>query len=74
MNDDQLNLLYAEVGKQTSELLSCNYSPMAIAGVMVAQAMSMYRTLLSDEEYHKMINFISDNRDNVKTFEVPKLQ
>jgi hypothetical protein len=47
---------------------------MAIAGVMVAQAMSMYRTLLSDEEYHKMINFISDNRDNVKTFEVPKLQ
>lgn len=74
MNDDQLNLLYAEVGKQTSELLSCNYSPMAIAGVMIAQAMSMYRTLLSDKEYHKMVDFISDNRDNVKTFEVPKIQ
>ena len=41
---------------------------------MLAQAMSIYKTLLSDEDYNQMIEFITENKDRVKTFEVPRIQ
>jgi hypothetical protein len=45
------------------------YDVMEIAGIMTTQALSLYRTALSEEDYQKMIQMIYDNRDEVKTFE-----
>jgi hypothetical protein len=74
MSDEEINLLYYQIEKNTADLLGCNYNPMAIAGVMMAQALSMYKTCLTEEEYHKMVDFISSNRENVKLFETPRIQ
>ena len=74
MSDEQIDLLYQQVAKSTSDLINCNYDPTAIAGVMVAQAMSIYKTVLSDEDYNNMIDFILENKDRVKTFEPPSIQ
>jgi hypothetical protein len=41
----------------------CN--PMALAGVMMAQAMMMYKTHLTEESYEKVISLILENRDRV---------
>lgn len=74
MSEEKIELLYQQVGKTTSDLLNCNYEPLAVAGVMLAQAMSIYKTLLSDKDYNQMIEFITENKDRVKTFEVPRIQ
>lgn len=71
---EEINLLYYQIEKNIADLLGCNYDPMAIAGVMMAQALSMYKTCLSDDDFHKMVDFISSNRENIKTFETPNIQ
>lgn len=45
------------------------HRPLEIAAIMMTQALSIYRTILSEEEYQKMVDNISDLRDQVKTFE-----
>lgn len=42
------------------------HSPLEIAAVLVAQAMSIYRTVLDDEDYNKMVDDISRMRGDVK--------
>jgi hypothetical protein len=43
------------------------YSPLEVAAVLVAQAMTIYKTVLDDEEYNKIVDAISKMRDRVKT-------
>jgi hypothetical protein len=51
-----------------------DHSPIAVAGVMVAQAMTIYKTILSEEEYDSMCTAISNARDKVKKIELPVIQ
>ena len=44
------------------------YDPMEVAAIMLAQALSIYRTTMSEEDYNLMIDSISDHRDKVQTF------
>ena len=41
----------------------CN--PMALAGVMMAQAMMMYKTHLTEDSYDKVMSLILESRDRV---------
>ncbi len=45
-----------------------DYEPIEIAGIMVIQALSLYRSCLNEEDYQKMVKTIYDHRDQVKTF------
>jgi|TARA_B100001094_G_scaffold94089_1_gene89908 hypothetical protein len=54
---DVLNLVMEKMQE------GCN--PMALAGVMMAQAMMMYKTHLTEESYEKVISLILENRDRV---------
>jgi len=36
---------------------------------MVTQALSMYRTVLSEEDYQRMVKSIYERRNDVKTFD-----
>ena len=40
-------------------------NPMALAGVMMAQAMMMYKTHLTEESYNKVTSLILENRHRV---------
>jgi hypothetical protein len=60
--------LYAKYLQFTAVMLE-NYKDIEIAGVMITQALSMYRTVLSEEDYQRMVNSIYERRNDVKSFD-----
>jgi hypothetical protein len=73
MTDQELEKLYSNFLEFTDHMIS-KYDPMAVAGIMVAQALSIYKTAMSEEDYDRMVDSISSMRSQVKKFEVPVLQ
>jgi PHD/YefM family antitoxin component YafN of YafNO toxin-antitoxin module len=71
--EDNLEELYAKLWTVITEL-SENHKPLAVAGVMTAQAMTIYKTVLSPEEYEMIAESIYNSRDKVKKLEGPILQ
>ena len=51
-----------------------DYKPIEIAAVMAVQALSIYRTSLSEEDYLKMVDSIYENRFGVQKLQGPNLQ
>lgn len=70
---DNLEKLYKNYLEYTDHMVGV-YGPMEVAAVMMAQALSIYRTGLTDEEYHQMVDSISASRNKVHTFEKPVVQ
>jgi hypothetical protein len=50
------------------------YGGIEVAAIMMTQALSIYKTSMTAEDYNRMVDSISDSRDHVKTFERPNLQ
>ena len=48
--------------------------PLEVAAIMAVQALSIYRTVLSEEDYLKMVESIYNNRFDVKKIEGPIIQ
>lgn len=48
--------------------LLVEHDPLAIAACMLAQALSIYRTALDEEDYNKLVDNISAKRDRVQIF------
>jgi hypothetical protein len=71
--DDKLENVYVEYLKFTDKMAG-EYSAMAIAGVMMAQALSIYKTALKPDEFDSMVENIVNCKDKVKTFAGPILQ
>jgi hypothetical protein len=67
-NENCIEDLYAKYLQFTSVMLE-NYKDIEIAGVMITQALSMYRTVLSEEDYQRMVNSIYERRNDVKSFD-----
>jgi len=65
MND--VEDLYAKVMEFTDDLLFEN-EPLAVAAVMNTISLSMWKTMLSEQDYDSMIQAIVDNAGQVKTF------
>lgn len=70
---DNLEEIYAKLWAVILEL-SENYEALEVAGVMTAQAMTIYKTVLAPEEYEMMAESIYNSRDKVKKLEGPVLQ
>jgi len=66
--DHSTEELYAKYLQFTGIMLE-EYDAIEIAAVMVTQALSLYRTCMSEEDYQRMVKSIYDQRDKVKTFE-----
>ena len=60
--------LYAKYLQFTGIMLE-EYKDIEIAGTMIAQALSMYRTVLPEEDYQRMVKNIYERRNDVKTFD-----
>jgi hypothetical protein len=65
ITSEMLSKLYYEYLVFTDEKLSY-YSPAVIAGVMISQALSLYKTILSPEEFESILEKISESGDDVK--------
>ena len=67
-NEHCIEDLYAKYLQFTSVMLE-DYKDIEIAGVMITQALSLYRTVLAEEDYQRMVKSISERRNDVKTFD-----
>jgi hypothetical protein len=66
-NEHCIEDLYAKYLQFTSVMLE-DYKDIEIAGIMVTQALSMYKTVLPEEDYQRMVKSIYERRNDVKTF------
>jgi len=67
-NEHCIEDLYTKYLQFTSVMLE-DYKDIEIAGVMITQALGMYRTVLSEEDYQRMVKSIYEKRNDVRTFD-----
>jgi len=66
--------VYAELIKQSNELMEdMNIGPLELAASYMTHAMRIYRTVLPEEDYHKMMTSIYKNRHKIGPIERPVL-
>jgi hypothetical protein len=70
IDDNKLETLYTEYLDFTDKMVG-EYGHMQVAAIMMTQALSIYKTAMSTEEYNRMVDTISSSRDKVKTFDMP---
>ena len=63
--EDDVDDVFRDVLNLVMEKMEEGTNPMALAGVMMAQAMMMYKTHLTEESYNKVTSLILENRDRV---------
>jgi len=73
ITDDQLEELYVEYLTFTDKMAE-KYGAMSVAAIMVAQALTIYKSAMSEEDFNDMVDGISASRGQVKTFEKAVLQ
>jgi len=73
MTEDKIENLYNSYLEFTDKMVG-EYDPIEVAAIMVIQALSIYKTVLSANEYNAMVDNISDRRDQVHTFNTQVLQ
>ena len=66
-NDHSIEDLYAKYLQFTAVMLE-DYKDIEIAGIMITQALSMYKTVLLEEDYQRMVQSIYERRNDVKSF------
>jgi hypothetical protein len=67
--EDQLKTIQTSYIELTRRFLAAGFDGFACAAIMTKLALMIYKSTLSEEEYHLMIDEISSSRDYVKTFE-----
>ena len=62
---DQLENLYQTYWAFHATMIDKEHNPIEIAAILVAQALSIYKTVLEEDEYNNMVDSISDSRDKI---------
>jgi hypothetical protein len=68
MENDRLEELYYALVKITADLTTAGYSSMEISAVMTRVALQIYKTTLSDQDYNRMVDIISQSRNEIEKF------
>ena len=70
--DDQLNECYQELFKTVIDL-QARYNNQMIAGTMMAQALRLYKSNLTDEGFKAMVEVIASSSDTIEPFDPPTI-
>ena len=70
--DKKLNDLYQKMYRDLNKLCEKN-DPLMVAGIMMAQAIKIYKTALPKEDFERMMDTISDSKDIVKPLRTPTI-
>jgi hypothetical protein len=54
----EINFIFKEFVNKVQQLLIDGYSPLAIAGVMSVQSISLYKNSMDEEDFNKMMDTI----------------
>jgi len=65
--EDQVLEVYRETLSMIDKLIS-DHDPLVIAGVMMTQSLSLYRSTLTEEDYSNIVTSILEKKDKVYTF------
>ena len=71
-DDKELNDLYQKMYRDLNKLCEKN-DPLMVAGIMMAQAIKIYKTAFPEEEFERMMDTIADSKDIVKPLNTPTL-
>ena len=63
MNENIENV-YDVIGRITSTLLE-EHDPLALAAVMMVMGMRIYKTVLEEDEYQKIVDEVTNKKDRV---------
>jgi len=73
INQSDVDKVYNEVFRLMTRLCR-DYEPLAVSGVMLAQALRLYKTTLPIEDFDLLIEEVMATvRDDVKPFDIPTL-
>jgi hypothetical protein len=64
--DENLEALYQKFWDMNNKLMAEGFHPLEIAGILTAQALSIYKTVLSEDEFDSMVNNILESKDRVQ--------
>jgi hypothetical protein len=66
MSDDRLLEAYQEYMLTTDKLLNQGTKALELAPIMVKLGLEIYKTIMSEKDYNNMVDFISENRGEIK--------
>jgi len=69
----KIEQLYSNYLEFTDHMVG-QFGHLEVAGVMMAQALSIYKTAMSEDDYNRIVDSISSMRSQVKKFEPVVLQ
>jgi type II secretory pathway component PulF len=73
INQRDVNVIYSEVFKLMSRLCR-DHEPLAVSGVMLAQALRLYKTTLPVDAFESLMEEIMETvKDDVRPFDIPTL-
>ena len=73
LNQSDVDAVYNEVFRLMSRLCR-DYEPLAVSGVMLAQALRLYKTTLPMGDFDLLIEEVMATvKDDVKPFDIPTL-
>ena len=73
INQSDVDKVYNEVFRLMTRLCK-DYEPLAVSGVMLAQALRLYKTTLPMEDFDLLIEEVMATvKDDVKPFDIPTL-
>ena len=68
-NDKLLQEAYDEIFAKVIEMIAVKkYEPQLIAATLIAQSLRIYKTILNEEDYKKMVDTIADGAINVDAY------
>ena len=66
--DKELQDIYNKIFEQSVKHMK-TYEPQMVAGTMMAIAMRLYKTKLSDEGFSEMLKTILDSENNLRSYD-----
>ena len=73
INQSDVDKVYNEVFRLMTRLCR-DYEPLAVSGVMLAQALRLYKTTLPTEDFDLLIEEVMATvKDDIKPFDIPTL-
>tara|TARA_B110000902_G_scaffold70936_1_gene84030 strand:+ start:963 stop:1187 length:225 start_codon:yes stop_codon:yes gene_type:complete len=64
IEDNEIQQLYTTIDRVTADI-----NPLLSAGVLMASALRIYKTVLSPQEFDKITEYIRDHTDEIRAIE-----
>ena len=65
--EKELQEIYNKIFRQSVNHMK-KYAPQMVAGTLMAIAIRLYRTTLSDDGFHQMLQTVLDSEEDVKSY------